>query len=308
MVQKINSDNGFITFDIQTFEYREKVAAFDYDHTLVRPNKGTFSLNVDDWVWIRPNVAEVLSNLHNVGHSIVIFTNQSKEFKVEQIKIALSSLDIPIRVYIGVDKRHQKPEKKMWELFSSQCSIDVDNVFFVGDALGRVGDWSDTDKLFADACNITIKSPEEIFPFENRKIVDFVPSQTQELVLMMGYPGSGKTTYAKTKIPESYIKLHGDELKTDAKKKKAVKTSLEQGCSVVMDATHPSKEKRQTFIEIARKMNVPVRLVHITTDFDRSKAQNEQRDKKVALIVLYVYRKKFEQPHIDEGYSCIVLV
>ena len=51
--------------------------------------------------------------------------------------------------------------------------------------------------------------------------------QTQELVLMMGFPGSGKTTYVKNCIPDTYTKLHGDILKTDAKKKKALKIALE---------------------------------------------------------------------------------
>ena len=84
-----------------------------------------------------------------------------------------------------------------------------------------------TDKLFADNCEIQIKSPEECFPFEKKQYSEFIPSKTQELVLMMGFPGSGKTTYVKNCIPDTYTTLHGDILKTDAKKKKALKVKLD---------------------------------------------------------------------------------
>ena len=51
MSTRIDCPDGYITFDIQEFNLTEKVASFDYDHTLVKPNHGTFSRNADDWVW-----------------------------------------------------------------------------------------------------------------------------------------------------------------------------------------------------------------------------------------------------------------
>ena len=81
----------------------EQNRALDYDHTLVKPNKGTFSLHKDDWVWLRSQVPSKLKQLHNQGYSIVIFTNQSKSFKIEQIKHT-EILNISIRVYIGISK------------------------------------------------------------------------------------------------------------------------------------------------------------------------------------------------------------
>ena len=236
--------NSYSCFDIQNFTYREKVAAFDYDHTLVKPKKGTFSLNIDDWIWLRNNVPSVVTNLYNNGYAIVIFTNQSKAFKIEQIKNVLLTLNIPIRVYVGQSNECRKPNTFMWDLFCKNVYIDKTQSFFVGDAIGRVGDWSDSDKQFANAIELPLYSPEHMFPFENKSVTPFVPSHTQELILMMGYPGSGKTTYVEQQIPDTYTKLHGDDLKTDAKKKKAVKNYLEIGKSVVLDATHASKKTK----------------------------------------------------------------
>lgn len=307
MTTKIISEAGFITFDLGDFKYLSKVAAFDYDHTLVIPKKGTFSKSIDDFQWIRPNVIDIIRKLYKDDFSIVIFTNQSKNFKVEQIKNVLSKLEIPIRVYIGVSDEFKKPSKKMWDLFKDK-SVEITEKFYCGDALGRTGDWSDSDKVFAEVCDLLIKTPEEMFPFEEKIIDEFVQSENQELVLMVGYPAAGKTTYVNEKIPESYVKLHGDELKTDSKKKKAVKIALTEGKSVVLDATNANKDKRKIFIDIAKSLNVKVRVIHITTSFDESKSRNEQRETKVPIIALYMFRKKFEEITLSEGIEEIIVV
>ena len=66
---------------------RTKLAAFDYDWTLVKPkNDRTFPKDVDDWEFLYSNVTEFLKNYHDKGYMIVIFTNQTKEWKIDQIK------------------------------------------------------------------------------------------------------------------------------------------------------------------------------------------------------------------------------
>ena len=298
---------SYFCFDIQKFRYRKKVASFDYDHTLVKPQKGTFSLHLNDWTWLRENVPIILKNLYKKNHAIVIFTNQSKDFKIEQIKLVLGTLNIPIRVYVGVSEQARKPNSFMWDIFSEKRNIDKSKSFFVGDALGRVGDWSDSDKVFSEAIGLKIHSPEETFPFEKKLVNPFVASNTQELVLMMGYPGSGKSTYVQH-IPRNYTKLHGDDLKTDAKKKKALKQALSEKKSVVLDATHASKKKRSLFVSIAKEHDVKIRLVHVNTSFDESKSRNAQRETKVPLMALYLYRKHFEVPELCEGFQEIIVV
>lgn len=308
-IKKIENKDGYLIYDLNKFRFRKKVAAFDYDQTLVKPIKTTsFSQDINDWMWLRNNVPDILTNFYKKGYCIVIFTNQSKEFKVEQIRVCLSTLNIPIKICIGIDKSKQKPNRFLWDHFLSTKTIDQKNSFFVGDALGRHGDWSDSDKLFANNINLKIITPEEIFPFSVNRNKEFHSSDSQEFVIMMGYPGSGKSTFVNKKIPDSYIKLSGDLLKTEAKKIKGVKTSLETGKSVVLDSTCPSREKRKKFIDLAESLNIPVRIIHISTDFDQSKANNGSREKKVPIIALYMYRKHFEIPNINEGFSELITI
>ena len=296
-----NSDD-LIILKHKGFRFRQKIAGLDYDHTIVKPkSNSTFSKSVDDWMYIRENVKQIIQKLYRQGYSIVIFTNQSKKFKSEQIKNALDSLETPYKAYIMFNKEIKKPNPLVFFQHIQDKKISDDS-FYAGDALGRENDWSDSDKLFAINCGLKYISPEEIFPFKQKKKIKLKYEVGQELVLMVGYPGSGKSTFAKKYFDKNnYVILSGDILKTEAKIVKSLKQNLNDGKSVVIDATNPSKKKRAVFIQIAKERKIFVRVVHITTSFEESLLQNNNRDIKVPKIAFYVYRKNFEEPSKEEG-------
>lgn len=122
-----------------------------------------------------------------------------------------------------------------------------------------------------------------------------------EMVLMIGYPGSGKSTLV-SQMTHSVIS--GDVLKTPAKMIQSARSKLQHGNSVVIDATNPSKEHRAKYINLAKEFNIPVRCIHVTTSFEESMRRNKTRTVPVSKIAYYIFRKKFEEPTGDEG--CIV--
>lgn len=78
----------------------------------------------------------------------------------------------------------------------------------VGDALGRPNDHSDCDLKFAENIGIKILSPEIAFLFESIKKI---PKTTQEIIIMVGFPGSGKTYLSKEIFGKAgYFIAHGD--------------------------------------------------------------------------------------------------
>ena len=163
-------------------------------------------------------------------------------------------------------------------------------------------------------CDIKYKSPEEIFPFPAKKESPTIKTfpDHREIVLMVGYPGSGKSTYAQKTFAdnERYIILHGDDHKTEASIKKALKKALTENPnkSVVLDATHSGKKKRKVFIDIAKEFNIPVRAIHITTSIEESMHRNLQREKHVPKIALYMFRKHHEVPDLVEGLYEVITV
>ena len=305
-------------YNINGAQMKAKIAAFDYDWTLVCPKDGkTFPKDVDDWTWMYQCIPEQLKRYNEEGYSVVIFTNQSKQWKVDQIITVAQSLDIPLFIVVATDKADYKPNPILYEALVGSSNVDKATSFFVGDALGRKGDFADSDKVFADNVGLKCYSPEEFFVVkqgQGQEHTHEVPalnlSGSKQVIIMVGYPGSGKSSVAK-KIceDERFVLIQGDVHKTSAKMIKAAGAYVDEGKSVVFDATNSSCKKRYEYIGFARKHDYNVVCVHVSTSLDESYKRNKLRDpeNQVPKIAYSVYTKYFEPPTTVEGFEVIVL-
>lgn len=288
--------------------FRKKIAAFDYDHTLVIPKNGrTFPKDVSDYQWLFPNIPTILKSYYDKGFMIVIFTNQTKAWKADQIREVLLQIDIPVTAVIAFDKEEHKPNRILFDTVI-QKEWDQEKSFYVGDALGRKNDWSDSDKKFAENIGITVKSPEDVFTSREKiELPKLIAKKEQEIIIMTGYPGSGKSTIAKSLT--DYSVISGDIYKTAKKMIKVGEEEIAKKKSIIFDATNPSKEKRAEFINVATKLKLPVRCVWVTTPFDESYRRNLARpeNERISRIVYNIYKKKFEEPTDSEGCEVIKL-
>ena len=111
---------------------------------------------------------------------------------------------------------------------------------------------------------------------------------------------------------DDFTVIHGDDHKTEAKMKRVFTSALQSNHddTIILDATHPSVIKRQIFISIAKQYTSDIRLIHICKSLKVAMEGNMKRgsDKMVPNIALYMYRKKFEEPNLDEGFSEIETV
>jgi len=174
--------------------------------------------------------------------------------------------------------------------------VDLEQSFFVGDAGGRAEDkiaGNKKDHACSDrdlAANIGIKyySPEEYFLQQERKPftrafdptsyidssltsttdaspIAFTKKNKLDIVLFCGSPGAGKSTFYWNRLkPLGYERVNQDILKTRDKCLKVAAQHLESGESVVVDNTNADVEVRAAWITLARKMSLPIRLVHFT--------------------------------------------
>lgn len=295
---------------------RNKMAGFDFDWTLVKPlDNRKFPKSVDDWQWLFPTIPDKLKELYNEGYMIVVFTNQSKPWKQEQIEKAMSTLNIPLFIAIAFEKEEYKPNTILFDsLTTNKKFINKKNSFFVGDALGRKDDFADSDKKFAENIGIECIAPESFFIEDIDKNSIALPelplSNENEVVIMMGYPGSGKSTIAEnicTKYP-NYICIQGDIYKTSKAMIKKATEYAKKKC-IIFDATNSSKTKRKEYIDFAKKYGYDIKCIHVTTPLENAYQRNKMREseKQVPRIAYSVYTKYFEPPTEDEGFDLLEL-
>lgn len=170
-------DSVLHIFTHPKFILKSRIAAFDLDHTLIRP-KGSnktkkFPKHKDDWIWTDKRWPSIIQNLNN-SHSIVLFTNQAGiarnivklpdlHYKINNV---CKELGVPIEMYISPCKdKFRKPNDGMWKFMKhfhrkDNVVIDTTNSFYVGDAAGRSSDFSDSDQMFALNVGITFYTPE----------------------------------------------------------------------------------------------------------------------------------------------------
>jgi len=284
---------------------RTKLAIFDFDWTLVKPKDGRkFPKDIKDWQYIRESVPDVVRRFAK-DHRIVILTDQSQLWKVDMIKAVIVDLGIDVTAIIGV--KTKKPDPSLF--VSVFPKLHSERSFYVGDAAGEKGDWSDKDRVFAESLGMKFIRPEEIFPLSKPKPLPATAKakKTQEVVIMVGYPASGKSTISKLLEDDGYYRVEGDIHKSSSAMIKDAEKHLDK--SIVFDSTAGTKTKRAEYIKFAEKHNLPVRIFWVQTSIDESIERNKQRafegEPKIPLVAFYMYRKHFEEPATSEGVNVV---
>ena len=145
-----------------------------------------------------------------------------------------------------------------------------------------------------------------------------------KLILLVGIPGSGKTTYAKNYIEQNSDTIHlssdairkelyGDEAIQgnpsevfSLMQKRAVE-ALNEGYDVIYDATNITRRDRASIISICPKfyqIEVHIIWAPIETCIER----DATRDRTVGKAVIDKMLKRFQAPYYDEGINEIIIV
>ncbi|TGO43984.1 hypothetical protein BCON_0675g00010 [Botryotinia convoluta] len=171
---------------------RNKIAAFDFDSTLIQTLSGKkHSTNGQDWKWWHPSVPGTLRKLYlDDCFRVVVISNQAgislkrdpkspkarlAEFKTK-VSAVFNHLNIPVSIYAATEKDiYRKPRTGMWRELLEDYDIHLpgdlklQKSIFVGDAAGRHAstgkpkDFSCSDRNFAENVGIKFYTPEEYF-------------------------------------------------------------------------------------------------------------------------------------------------
>lgn len=121
------------------------------------------------------------------------------------------------------------------------------------------------------------------------------------MFIMIGTTGAGKSSYASKLARTTGAEIvDSNVVKGRPKIDKVVKGIVERGQSVIVNATHPTKERREELAKIARAHGFKTRCIHLDTTKNvaqrRSKLHVRDKQSKVVYFVGAKYFKSFETP------------
>lgn len=280
------------------------------------------------------------------GISIGKFSLKDFRKKIENV---VGKIALPMQVFIATsNSRFRKPMTMMWRALSldNGINIDMSKSFFVGDAAGRPEsrvpkrkkDHSAVDRLFAKNLQLQFFTPEEHFlkqpkpqwtepNFNPQDVLKNQPdsllspansqltSDTSELIIMVGIPGSGKSSFCKNHLASAgYVIICRDKLHNMTKCKSQCQEYLAKGKKVVIDNTNCKPEDRKHFIKIAKDRHVKCRCfvmkitpIHAEHNLQFRELLDSERAK-ISKVTFNTFKKYYTKPTKSEGFDEIVNV
>ena len=311
-----------------------KLASFDLDHTLIRPKFGNvFPKNLNDWEFMPFPIKSKLDKLSS-DHLVVIFSNQKKTFHqkysndefLKKIDSIHSKLGIDF-IFIAAleDDNYRKPRIGMYEhlLEKEGLTIKKEDSFFVGDMAGRKNDKYDTDLKFAKNIGIKFMTPEEYFlnqssgsyKIRGYKLDTFLKNtkinispQKKVMVVISGYPGSGKSHLANKLAGNKSNIISKDNFGTKFNMK--LEESLKEGNYTIVEGLYSNNKSRNKLKKMAAKYNYNTKYIMVNTSYNLSYHLNLYRSlyenkKKIPEVVYMKYKKEFEYP-LEEDWDDIL--
>jgi len=289
---------------------------FDLDWTLIRPLKYSISKPGIGWKFL-PLREQKLKQLDRDGYTIGIVSNQKiypgnkledinkKMIEVEDWLNRLLGHTVPIFVALAQDN-YRKPSIGFKNFITPPSSKYRNSIIcYVGDAAGRRDDFSDSDIEFAKNMDVVFYTPEQFFGTTG--ISSNIINIPKLFIIMMGAPGSGKTTYSlelqkylqsKNSSLVNITALQSDDYSSNwVRIKKELSSYLNNininGGKLIYDATNGKRERRIELLNMSWNLGIPTLIIHILNPGDN---RNKLRDKKVPAIAYNTFWSSFDNP------------
>lgn len=126
-----------------------------------------------------------------------------------------------------------------------------------------------------------------------------------ELIMMIGIPASGKSTFCKTKFFNTHVRVSLDVLNTRNKQRQFMALCFGLQQRLVLDNTNVSRPERATHIAAAKANGFAVKGYYFESKVAACLERNAQREgkEKIDPIGVIAKHKALELPAFAEGFD-----
>jgi predicted kinase len=135
-----------------------------------------------------------------------------------------------------------------------------------------------------------------------------------QLVLFIGLPGSGKSTYYERHLASTHLLVSKDKMpnnrRPEARQQLLVREALLAGKSVVVDNTNPSVQSRAALLDIGRSAGAELIAFFFDVPMAVCIERNRKRTGKAKVpdVAIYVTAAKLRAPEAEEGFDRVHVV
>jgi len=126
-----------------------------------------------------------------------------------------------------------------------------------------------------------------------------------ELILLIGIPAAGKSTFYERHLAGTHVRVNLDTLKTRTRELRLVQECIKGQRSFAVDNTNVLASDRDRYIPLAKAAGYRVVGYVLDCPVPDAVLRNRRRKGKacVPVHVILSFYYKFEQPSLDEGFD-----
>jgi predicted kinase len=135
-----------------------------------------------------------------------------------------------------------------------------------------------------------------------------------ELIILIGLQASGKSTFFRTHFSATHEHVNKDLLRNNGKpagrQQELIEEALRAGHSVVVDNTNPTRQERESLVELGHRYGATVIGYYFAVRLQQSLERNKLRQGKARVpdIAIFTTLKRLVRPSLQEGFDQLFYV